>query len=99
MCRLAVYFRRPLHEVAKWDAAEIRLLQAFIAREPPAEERLDIAIAGLRCLLSNYLRPAGRAPFRLLDFLPFHDPWKPAPVAADERYSDLDREIISALGD
>jgi hypothetical protein len=92
-------YRKPLHEVAQWPAADIGLLESYLARQPAPEERIDIGIAGLRALLVNYLRAPTARTATVRDFLPYFNPWENvAPSANDARYSDLDREVIAAFG-
>ncbi len=94
--RLAVLFKRPLHEVAAWSAAEVDLIIAFLAREPSPEVRLEIAVARLT-EITVMLMGSGSAKPGIMDFLPFLDAWK-APVVDDTRYNETDLEVLKLLG-
>lgn len=80
--------RVPLADVLAWPDSHVRLQLAFLAKEPPAEERIELAVADLMALTFNVNRgqntPAKSGP----DFLRFMDPWKSETVdtglSADE---------------
>jgi hypothetical protein len=97
--RLAVLFRRPVREIADWPAWEVRLIEKFLAREPSAEDRVEIALAHIAAVYFNSQSRQGAPQIKTSDLLLFMDPWQADPLAnfADERYSDLDREIFGQL--
>lgn len=82
-----------MREIASWPAWEVRLLDHYVNKQPPAEDRVEFAVATLCALFFNAHRGQGQPPRRLKDYLPFLDPW-PMPG----RYSELDREVLEALG-
>lgn len=101
MCRLAVLFRRPLHEIAHWPAAEIRLLQAYLHKQPSIEERIEVAMALMRQSMAVRWSPTGARVPEITELLPFHDPWPSEPTEAmkadESRYSDVDRSFLARL--
>ncbi len=82
MCRLAVLFRRPLHEIATWPAAELQLLRAYLSRRPMVEERIELTIAAGQAAWANARLKDGVAPKSAADFLFFRDDW-PEPEPTD----------------
>lgn len=88
-----MHYRRPVREIASWPAWEVRLLDEFLDKQPAAEDRIEIAIATLCALFFNANRGKAQASRQMKDYLPFLDPW-PLPG----RYSDVDREVMKALG-
>lgn len=92
-------FRRPVHEVAGWPAREVDLIETFIAREPPPDARMEIAIARL-CELFVKAWSSDKRQVSLMEFLPFLKAWN-APeldrLINDARYSDVDREVLKVL--
>lgn len=96
--RLAVVFRRPVQEIARWPAREVSLIEAFLAREPAAEARVEVAVARLAELM--VMLWAAKGPRQSLkDFLPYLSVWdSTVELAKSDRYSPLDREVFSVLG-
>jgi hypothetical protein len=96
-----VLFRRPVREVAKWPAWEVRLLEEFLRREPDPGTRIEYTLAGFAANYFNSHARAGSPRLKLTDFLLFDQAWSKefdeASFSSD-RYSDLDREIFSNLG-
>lgn len=75
--------RRPLSEVLAWPESHVRLQLAFLAKEPAAEDRIEIAVAQLAALVFNRSRSSeDEDPLSLTDFLPFADPWRPVEPAS-----------------
>lgn len=97
--RLAVLFRRPLHEVATWPSNEVRLLQQYLYREPDEGTRLEYTLARVAAQFMNFLSARGSPRVKIEDFLLFAEPWKDDPFErlSDDRYTDLDREIFGKL--
>jgi hypothetical protein len=100
LCRLAVLFRRPLHEVAQWPAAEIRLVQHYLSKKPSVEERIEIGMARMRQLILSRWNKDARVP-DLTELLDYHDPWPDEPTEAmkadESRYSEVDRSFLARL--
>jgi hypothetical protein len=94
--RLAVRFRRPLHEVAEWPAAHVELMQEFLATEPADGDRIEIAIARGIAIYINANRDPKTPAVNPVDFLPYLDPWKAEEKAG--RYSDVDASALRAFG-
>lgn len=91
-------FRRPLHEIALWPAAELELIQAYLEKRPAGEERIERALAQGQALYTNRHLQEGAVPRTPSDFLLYLDPWAEAVKADSTRYSDVDRAMIKALG-
>jgi hypothetical protein len=86
-----------LHEIALWPAAELELFRAYLLKKPPAEERIEMAIARGQALYINRHLKEGVPERTPADYLPFLDPW-PEPVeVGNGRYSALDLEIMRGL--
>lgn len=90
-------FRRPVHEVATWPAAEMDLIESFLAREPAPDQRVEIAVARMCELFANAWCRSDGPRVSVMDFLPFLDAWKPS-LLTDPRYSEADREVLRVLG-
>lgn len=86
-------FRRPVREIAAWPAWEVRLLEEYLDKEPAAEDRNELALAKLCALTWNANRGKDQPVKEMKDYLPFLDPWP-----QEDRYSDLDRQMLKALG-
>lgn len=91
-------FRRPLHEIALWPAAELELIQAYLEKRPAGEDRIERVIAQGQAIYINRHLKEGTTPRTPADFLPYLDPWADAVKADATRYSDVDRAMIKALG-
>lgn len=78
--------RQPLGVVMAWPAAHVELLQAFMAKEPPAEERCEVMLAQLSALAFNRTRGKGESAMSAADFL-MDDPWvvKPSLTPDEDR--------------
>lgn len=68
--------RVPLSAVMAWPDDHVRLQLAFLEREPPAEDRIEMAIAALSALTFNVNRGRNTNALSFSDFLPA-DPWAP----------------------
>lgn len=88
---MAVLFRRPIHEVARWPDWELSTLDEFLAKEPAPEQRIEIALAQL-CLLVFKGNFKGEKDIK--DFLPYLNAW---PSELEGRYSETDMEVIRAF--
>lgn len=100
MCGLAVTFRRPLHEIALWPAAELQLLAEYLRKRPAAEDRIELALARGQALYMNRHLKEGAQPTTPASFLPYLHPWAEPDLeeaAGDGRYSALDLEIMKGL--
>lgn len=89
--------RRPLVEVASWPAREVRVLEKFMARESTPEQRLEILVARVACDYFDFNSVRGSPRRDIIPYLPFIKAWEKSVNLADERYSDLDREILGKL--
>lgn len=68
-------FRRRPSEVAAWPAWEVRLLEQYLAKQPAAEDRIEIAIARLTALFINTKLGPGSKQAETTDYLSYRDPW------------------------
>lgn len=68
--------RVPLADVLAWPDHHVRLQLAFLEREPPADDRIEFALAQLSALTFNLQRGKDSKPLGASDFLAFADPWK-----------------------
>lgn len=75
------------------------MIEKFLAKEPSEGEQLIYGLAHVAATYFNFASSRGSAQVKLSDFLLFRDPWAPKPMElfADERYTDLDREIFKKL--
>ena len=89
--RLSVLMRRPLGEVLSWPDGHVRLQLAFIAKEPPIEERIELGIAQLSALVFNRSRSGTEQGKDLADFLLCDDPWRVKPP----RLSEYELQMLS----
>lgn len=78
-------------------ASEVRFWGEYFAHMPPPDERLEFAVAQLTAKLHNVNRGTS-SPIKPDDLMPFTEAkvWKRRRIASD-RYSDTDREALSAL--
>lgn len=88
---MAVRFRLPVHEVARWPDWELALLDEFLAKEPAADERIEIALAQL-CLLVHRANFQGEKDVK--DFMPYINAW---PNDIQGRYNETDVEVMRAF--
>lgn len=92
---MAVLFGVRPSEVARWPASELRLVEEFLAVEPSAVDRIEIAIAHLHASYVSVHSRKGATPPKVEAFLPYRKSWKDRALAL--RYSEADMEIIKAL--
>lgn len=97
MCRLAVLFGRPLHEVACWPAEDVRTLDHYLAKQPAPIERVELAVARFTAIYVNAHLAKGATEKETRDFLPYLDPWPTLTSVDQGRYSPLDLEILKTL--
>lgn len=98
ICRLALHMRRPLTEIASWPARQVRVMEKFMQRESTPEQRLEILLARVTCDFFDFSSTRGSPRSEMTRYLPFLRAWEQqAPRLTDERYSDLDREILGKL--
>lgn len=89
--RLSVHYRLPLDEVLDWPAEHVRLIGAFLQKEPFAEVRVERLLAHIAHDLFN----ANYKPKRkMADYLVV-DPW-PKPKGTS-RYSEADQRMMAGL--
>jgi hypothetical protein len=88
-----VLYRVPLHEVARWPAWHIQVLEHYLAKEPDPGQRIEILLAQLIAVFINANQKQGSTPKRAQDFMHYRDPWP----SEDGRYSEVDRSIIAGL--
>lgn len=77
----------------------MRLIEKFLSREPTEGDRLEILLAHVATTFLNFQSAQGSPQATIDQFLLFRDPWAKTidELLADERYSDLDREIFRKL--
>lgn len=90
---MAVALNKWPSEVAARPAWEVRLLDEYLQKQPPAGDRVEIVVARLCTLFFNVHRDKSQALKTVRDYLPFYDPW---PMIG--RYTELDIEYMRALG-
>jgi hypothetical protein len=96
LCRLAVLFRRRPSEVAAWPAWEVRLLEQYLAKQPAAEDRIEIAVARLTATYVNAHLREGTKAVETTDYLAYHDPWSKE-VVADPEYVNANKGWLQAF--
>lgn len=80
-----------------WPDWEVRLLEEYLAKQPAAGDRIEIALARLTAFYCNAHQREGATPRETLEFLAYHDPW-PVPIdVGSGRYSALDLEVMKGL--
>lgn len=79
--------------IASWPAWEVRLINAYLQKQPAPEERIEIVLAMLCQLYQNRTRGKEEQPKRVKDYLPFIDPWPD-----ESEYTEGELEIMRALG-
>jgi hypothetical protein len=80
----------------QWPDWSARLMQAFFAREPAAEDRIETAIAHLSAIYVGAHRQKGKPAPKIADFLLFRGAWDRKINQA--RYSPEDLKTMAALG-
>lgn len=93
MCRLAFAFRRPLHELATWPAADLAVLKAYADLRPPTEERIEHALAVLTSIYVNAHAKQGAPTAKPTEFLMHNAPW-PEP---ERDFATENRKAIAAF--
>ena len=88
--------RVPLEEVMSWPDHHVMLQLAFLAKEPPAEERIEHAVASLAALTYNLNVARGAAPRTAADFLMAPDPWTP-PKPVGNALSAAEMQFIARI--
>jgi len=88
-----VIFRRPLHEVAAWPAADVALLNAYLAHRPPAGERLEAMFATFMASWVASKQARGSTPPKPSEFLTFRGPFP----AGKSIYAEQNRQSLLAL--
>lgn len=81
----------PVHEVARWPAWEIDLLDHYMAKEPPEGFRTEVMLAQIAAILGTVHQKTGSAPKKIADMLLWSDVWP------DGRYSEVDQEVMRNL--
>lgn len=82
----------------QWPASDVARIAAYLAREPAPEERIEFGLAQLAAIYVNANRGKSSPARKVVDFMPFHNPWKSSkPAESSGRYSALDLEIMAAL--
>lgn len=74
----------------KWPAEEVQILEHYLAKQPAAEDRIEVAVASLIAIYVNAHLRDGAAAKSERDFLPYLEPWR-------EVTSDVDQEVLRAL--
>lgn len=70
----------PLGELLKWPAWQLDAYQAFVQREPPPDQRIEMILAQIATRVFNATRPQGVSAVSFQDFLQPRDLWgSPAP--------------------
>lgn len=87
--------RVPLAQVLSWPVSHVDLHLAFLAKEPPAEDRIEWAIAQLSALMFNINRAKETAALGPSDFLPFADAWRDP--AKQQGLTDEEMEMMGHL--
>jgi hypothetical protein len=93
---MAAQLRAPLHEVMQWPQWSVDLMQTFLAREPPAEDRCEVAAAQQTALWAGSKTPKGKPRPKVSDFMLFRDVWERRIDAS--RYTPDELKTMAALG-
>lgn len=80
--------------IASWPAWEVRLINAYLQKQPAPEERIEIVLAMLCQLYQNRTRGKEEQPKKVKDYLPFLDPW---PQTGGTEYTEFELEIMREL--
>lgn len=74
------------------------MVEAFLAREPAPEQRVEIAVARLcEMFAAAHRDPKSGARMTVRDFLPYLKAWD-EPAVDRSRYSEVDLEVLSTFG-
>lgn len=84
-------FQQPLHVLAAWPAADLAVLRAYIAKRPPASERIEAMLARFMAVWVGSKQAAGSSPPKPDEFLTYRDAW---PEAAESVYAKQRRESL-----
>lgn len=92
-------FRIRPTELLRWPAWELDLVEHYLAKQPAAEDRVEIAVARMTAIYANAHRGRADAEFGVRDFLPYLNPeWDDKPRFDSSRYNDVDRSFLEAFG-
>ena len=96
---MAAQLRTPLHEVMEWPQWSVDLMQTFLSREPPGEDRCEAAVAQQTALWVGSKTPKGKPRSRVSDFMMFRDAWERKMDAATQaRYTPEELKTMAVLG-
>lgn len=71
-------------------------MEEYLAVQPPAGERIEFAIAYLHSTYINAHRRSGSPEVKVETLMPYRKAWER--LLMSKRYSDLDQEVLAALG-
>lgn len=83
----------------QWPVSEIETWAEFFSKEPPPDDRLEMAIAQGIAIYVNGNQKTGSKPHPISDFLLFHDVWKSdaVPEPAPEKAAPFSA-LVAAFG-
>ena len=93
---MAAQLRAPLHEVMQWPQWSVDLMQTFLSREPPGEDRCEIAAAQQMAMWAGSKTKKGSARPKVSDFTLFKGVWERRIDAS--RYTPDELKTMAALG-
>jgi len=82
----------------RWPAWELDLMEHYLAMQPSASDRVEVALATLCAMFANANRGRNGAEAKVTDFLPYLYPWGKPAVVDMSRYNEADQSILAALG-
>jgi hypothetical protein len=80
----------------QWPQWSVDLMQTFLAREPPAEDRCEVAVAQQLAVYVGGKLPKGKPRPKVSDFMLFRDVWERRIDAS--RYTPDELKTMAALG-
>lgn len=80
----------------QWPQWSVDLMQTFLSREPPGEDRCEAAVAQQTALWVGSKTPKGKPRSRVSDFMLFRSVWERKIDAT--RYSPDELKTMAALG-
>lgn len=84
-------FQQPLHVLAAWPAADLAVLRAYLARRPPAAERVEAMLARFMAVWVGSKQAEGSTRPKPDEFLTFREPW---PEPTESPFAKQRREAL-----
>ena len=93
---MAAQLKEPLHKVMEWPQWSVDLMQAFLSREPTAEERCEIGMAQHTAIYVGGKIAKGKPRPKVTDFMMFRTVWERKMDFS--RYTPDEIKTMAALG-